>query len=77
MEEAEAEGPITKRSTETRVDVEEDEVEVEVEGIMRGMKVLVSTATEEEKAVVIFTLLWSAWTVRATEPTSSWWGGGR
>ena len=56
---------------------EEDEVEVGVvEGIMREMKVLVSTATEEEKARVIFTLPWSAWTGQATEPTSSWWVGG-
>ena len=49
-----------------------------VEDIMREMTVVeVSTATEEETVEVIFTLLWSAWTVRATEPTSSWWGGGR
>ena len=56
----------------------EEEEEVGVEDIMREMTVVeVSTATEEETVEVIFTLLWSAWTVRATEPTSSWWGGGR
>ena len=50
MEEAEAEGPITKRSTEIR----EDEVEVEV---TREMTVEVITAIEEERVEAIFTLL--------------------
>ena len=57
---------------------EEEEEEVGAEDIMREMTVVeVSTATEGVTVEVIFTLLWSAWTVRATEPTSSWWGGGR